>query len=292
MESKKISIPYKSISYVINVNTIKLFKDYETRRIPRKAVVGRLKQQLMEGIHFQSPIVVNKSNGDYKIIDGHHRIDAIRNFFDFSKTNRQKNIEVNLAVYDNLEEEEEKKMYHLWNIGTPETADDLLKFHENEMEFLKLLRRDDFPCDITFYGTKKSLKFRTILYTLKTIRVSTDSFNPQNIHKESVVEFANSLLYQDYLDLRQFLFFFKKVFGDIEGGNIFIKKSLFIPVADIYYKNKDNFPEKTLMSLFKSISGKQQIMTDALLQGKEAILLARKHMLEYMNVGRSKHLVV
>lgn len=87
------------------------------------------------------------------------------------------------------------------------------------------------------------------------------------------------------------MYFFIETFGEVESGNIFVKRNLFIPIADIYFRNKYKFSENTLKQMFFNLINKQQIISDSFILSREGMILARKHMLEYMNKGRKTKFV-
>lgn len=297
-ETKTIRVEYKIIPFKINVKNIVQFNCMENRRAIRDAQVSRIHGVLLRDENFDSPIVVNKVAGVYRVIDGNHRIEAIKRFYGLNNVNKSKIIEVNLAVYENLSDEEEKQVYEKWSVGIPQSVDDKLNIHKEDIALWKNIQKD-FPCRVSFYSNEKSITLRKLVNLLFIVRAinensqdkNEDEFIPSGLGRRDIVGFAKSILYDDYVKLKRFIIFFQDVFGLIEDSNIYTKPSLFFPVAHIYYKNLEMGQDK-LQERFNEIIGRQQILAFAHYRGNEAMKQARRLMLEYMNKGYQKNLVI
>lgn len=73
-----LKINYKFIKFEINSETIKEFELMSRARAIRKRQVKVLKRMIAGGNHFDSPIIINDTSDKKRIIDGQHRLTAIR----------------------------------------------------------------------------------------------------------------------------------------------------------------------------------------------------------------------
>lgn len=109
MQVKKIEIPYKSQRLVIDGSNISTLREMTNSREVVQNQVNKLYNQLMEGVHFQTPLAVSQRiDGKMTVIDGNHRRLAILKWISEDKTRK---IEIELAVYENLSPTEEIEVY-------------------------------------------------------------------------------------------------------------------------------------------------------------------------------------
>jgi hypothetical protein len=128
---------------------------------PRKlrgAQVDSLTSVLMHGEHFDSCLVVNQKKGyRLNVIDGQHRVMAMRNYF---KKYPDARIQVSLAVYKNLTEEEERDIFRKWNVSIKQSTDDFINSYRGSIPMFQRFVTD-IPCSI--YGTPKKIKLKDLI---------------------------------------------------------------------------------------------------------------------------------
>jgi len=66
-------------------------------------------------------------------------------------------------------------------------------------------------------------------------------------------------------------------------------KQVWIPLFDIYMKNKERNRDKKLQQRFKKIIGRNEVLIAIQTVGRESQIKIRETMLKYMNVGHSKN---
>jgi len=124
----------------------------------RKTQVDSLTALLMSGENFDSCIVISrKTNYTQKVIDGQHRVLAMRNYFEKYPESR---IQVAFAVYKRLNKEKERDVYRKWNISIKQSTDDFINSYKEAIPMYDRLTRE-IPCRV--YGTASKMKLRDII---------------------------------------------------------------------------------------------------------------------------------
>jgi hypothetical protein len=95
----------------------------------------------------------------FRIIDGNHRIEAIKRFLSH---NPEKKIELNVAVYKELDKVEENEMFERWNKGLRQTSDDFVNLNASDLFILKLINKS-FPVSTSIYGGPTVVKIAPML---------------------------------------------------------------------------------------------------------------------------------
>lgn len=286
-----IELPYKEVRYVINSKNINEFKVLPNRRSIRNTAVSKINGLFLRGENFDSAISVNKKNGSYRIIDGNHRFEAMKRFFNLSKANKDKGIEVSLHVYENLTDEKEREIYDKIQEQNTETISDRLQIHADALVIWKLVK-EDFPCKVHNDTSRNGIRFKTLLNTIFCVKNSKDHFVRRSLDRFSVINFAENLTHQDYLDVKDFFQFFINVFGKVDADNIFTKEILLVPLAHIYYNNYYGRSEQKLRERFSTILGKSPFLNISNFRSAEDYARVRSLMLEYMNKGYSKDVFI
>lgn len=96
----------------------------DERREIRWLKVKSMARNLEKKIHFESPIVINETTQGDRIIDGNHRLEALKMFLDKFPNAK---VWINVAKYKSMNRDAERDKYTTWNKGTPESTMDHLK---------------------------------------------------------------------------------------------------------------------------------------------------------------------
>ena len=262
------------------------------RRMIRKAHVSKINGVLLSGKNPVGVLTVNNRFGKYRIIDGNHRVEAIKNFYSYKKANEDIKIECVLKVFEGLSDDEERNIYTNEATRRNESYEDRLNIYKNTIRMWKLLADpiNTFPCNISIYSQKKSLRFRVILDALYINNISTDGgFSPGSLRMDDLVPFALERKFIDYQNMREFINFFIEVFGEIETDNVFVKKHVFIPLFDIYMRNRKIQSIKTVKNRFSKLIGRNELMSAMMVSGREGKMRIRELMITYVNIGHSKN---
>lgn len=237
-EMKQIEINKDSINnFIVNLNDRRKIRDGEVKKILNG---------IENGIHFNSPFVVNEKNGKFHLVDGNHRFEAIKIVI---KKNVDFKINVWVALYKNLIEDEEKEVYKIWNIGTSQTATDFLKQYFRTLplgeEMLKRL-------PVTIYGDDTHLPIKPVV----GIQVQTKKSNKFNggysVSKEQTLIDFSEITNEDIETLESFFCFMEKVFGKYYKHSQFYQTTPFSAFYRIWFDNRD-LDEELLVNLFKKV---------------------------------------
>jgi hypothetical protein len=286
---------YKVLNFLINPETLNRFEIMEDRRIIREGHVGKIHGVLLNNQNPIGVLVVNERNGKWRIIDGNHRIEAIKRFYNLRKENQKKQIECTLRVYCNLTDEEERELYGKEATRINESHEDRLNIYKDTINFWKMTQDPlkEFPVKVSIYNTKRTLRLRTILDALCTVKQDMkNGYYPKYLTKSDLVTFAQELTYVDFLEIKNFLKIFVASLGDIDESNSFSRRIGFLPLFDIYVRNFRDKSDKEVIERFKRIMGKSDVMVYLNMQGREAQQTLRRLMLGYINSGYSKNLAI
>jgi len=289
---EKIEKKYTIKNFVIDRNNINDFEIMKDRRMIRKFHVSKINGVLLSGKNPVGVLTVNNRFGKYRIIDGNHRVEAIKNFYSYKKANEDIKIECVLKVFEGLSDDEERNIYTNEATRRNESYEDRLNIYKNTIRMWKLLADpiNTFPCNISIYSQKKSLRFRVILDALYINNISTDGgFSPGSLRMDDLVPFALERKFIDYQNMREFINFFIEVFGEIETDNVFVKNHVFIPLFDIYMRNRKIQSIKTVKNRFSKLIGRNELMSAMMVSGREGKMRIRELMITYVNIGHSKN---
>ena len=157
MHEQDIMLGYTiEMAYVTKKSTESL--EFINPRKLRKAQIQSLTDELIKGGHFESCLVVNRKKGYHlNIIDGQHRVMAMKNYF---KKYPDSRIQVALVIYKSLKPDEEREVYRKWNIPIRQTTDDFINSYKEVIPMFGRLTKE-IPCNI--YGGPKKIKLKDLI---------------------------------------------------------------------------------------------------------------------------------
>ena len=294
---KLIKKEYVVKDFILNKETINKIEITKNRRQIKERMVRKLHGVLIKGGNPIKTLMVNEKNNMYRLIDGNHRIEALKRFYAYKQENQKKSFECELRIYKNLPIEEENKNYSEEADRVNQTHEDLLCVYKDEITFWKITqdKLNEFPCIVSIYPSVKSLKFRTILDSLATVMSEQNNgYVPRYLGKKELIDFAKNLRYENLLDVAKFIRVFQKTFGEVGKGNSFTRSQGFLPLFDIYFKNFRHEKENIISEKFSRIVGKSDIMMYLNMNGREAQQKIRELMVGYLNKGKKqgKNLII
>lgn len=278
---------YEIKNFTITNETINDFEIMPNRRLISDGQVKKIHGVLLEGKNPIGILIVNKKHDKLRLIDGNHRIEAVKRFYSYRNPNAK--IECILKIYNDLNEDEERQVYSDEANRRNESYEDRLNMYKDVITFWKLLNDsiNKFPCNITIYPSKTSIRFRLLLDALLTIKTSKNGYTYNSVKKSDLITFASELNYDDYIQLKEFILFFIEVFGSVSKDNIYTHAQIFVPLMDIYYRNKGKTDKKMLIQRFQKILNKSDIIIYSSTSSREYHIKLRKTMIDYMNFGYS-----
>lgn len=167
---REIGINYKYKEFEINIKTINSFKLLENRRLLRQNHYKKIKRAILEGINFDSPLIVNENKNQKRIIDGQHRYTAIKEILDMFPKFK---IKVLLIIYKNLPQDKEEEIFTRYNKGMRQSSDDYVQMYVDKIPILKHLKDSDM--EVSIYKTRGKIHFKPLieayLYLIKKGRM-------------------------------------------------------------------------------------------------------------------------
>jgi hypothetical protein len=285
---------YKTQKFVITCDNVNDFKILENRRQICDTHVGKIHRALIDGKNPIGTLIVNKKLEDMRLIDGNHRLEALKRFFEYKKAYSQVKVECILKVYENLSEDEERAVYTDEARRRNESHEDRLNMFKDKIMMWKLINDKTqiplFPCKVNIYASKDGVRLRVILNALHSYNCSSAfGYNPSPVKKDELIPFCEELTHDDYLLVKKFITFFVDTFGEVSMNNMFARAHFFTPLFDLYARNRELEDTASFKERFRRIIGKPEMITYFNVAGKEAQIRIRKAMLEYMNSGFSRN---
>ncbi len=230
LNREKINKPYVQRNILITKGNIKNYIRPEWHREFRLQHINKIKTALIRGEHPSENITVNNINSKNRIINGNHRMQAIRDVIsEFPKFR----IELTFTIYNRLKREEEIVIYEKVNNTKKESGIDKLKAHLVGTEIYKLMM-ERFPFKPLFRNQSRSDRNSLSAGTILASYISKDdkaiaSGNVQIIKK------AIQLDEDDFDRIAKFCRFFKRVCGEPSKDNLYSSYNIFGVIAKIYY---------------------------------------------------------
>ena len=244
-----IQIKYIMKKELINSSNISKFViNARDRRDIRNGVVNDLVEILQAGEHFSSPFVINEINDKNRVIDGNHRLEAIKKCI---LADNKFEIVIWMAVYRELNLEEEREVFTLWNKGKTQSSTDFLKMHFQTLPLgAEMLRR----LPVTIYGDNNNLQIKNLVgcqIDAKKHKKFTGSYSGG---KEETVADFQALTPEDVDLVEEFVKFMKSAFGVFSKSNKqFYGTTPMSVFYQIWFNNKDVVKDSIMENAFKKI---------------------------------------
>lgn len=229
-------------TFEIKKENIDLFVSPEWQRQIRESKISKFKKTILENNFMSSLITCNLKDGKYRLINGNHRIKAIKEVI-----GKVEKVVVVLDVHKDLSQKEEKELFSKISIETPQTLDDYLYIFRTDIPKFKELT-EDMPVQIRVYSDGHAIKLSTILKIFKSVRNKQLEADFRSIDRHEHLEIAKTITDQEIAYLKKFFELFKEVVG-ITKENYLYKPLLLIPLVDIFGRYETN--------LFGKKAGKQ-----------------------------------
>jgi len=276
---------------------INQFQKPNWQRWQRISSIQKFVKLVSKGDFLESSVItVNKLNGNLRIINGSHRIGAIKKYLDKNPT---KSVTLHLEIFENLTENQEKELYDKLATETPQTCDDLLQIHKNEIPLWKWVK-EDFPININIYTNPmdNSLKFRNLLQGIfSTMNGRTNFDINSRSYKEVILSRALMIGEQEYNLAKDFFEIYVKSVGGVLDNPLY-KQNVLIPMMNIYIINTKRdlmiAPDKKIkeedwIKLFKKCMKDYIILSNAEIHiSREKLVETRERILYLANHGTGK----
>ena len=220
--------------------------DTERRKI-RRGNVENILSAMKKGIHFEAPIVVNQVDGKFRVIDGNHRVEAIRDYICLFPDAL---IELWVAKYKRLTRVEEREVYTLWNKGPAETATDHLHNYFATVPCGKEML-DKLPAAVYTTDTKMSLKLLMGSHiNAKSQRIFEGGYG--NSGEKTVADFQQ-ITHMDVIIAMDFCDYMEEIFGTYFKQSPYYRSTPLTAFYRIWFDNREKIPRRTFISAFKNV---------------------------------------
>jgi len=227
----EIKKPYIQKNVKVCKANIKKFLRPEWHREFRVIHIGTIKRALIAGKHPSENITVNQTTGgNYRIINGNHRIEAVRQVIKAYPTFC---INLTCTVYNNLNKNKEIEIYEKVNNTRRESGLDKLKAHLIGKKIYNLIEKK-FPFKVLFRGVsqsdRNSMSAGNLFVGYIYRNDKTISAGIQNI-----LERVEKLDESDYKRLCLFAKFFKRLCGEPSRDNAYSTYNIYCVFGKLYY---------------------------------------------------------
>lgn len=233
LEKEHIRKPYVQRTVVLDKRSINKYIRPEWHRDMRKNHINHIAVSLRNGEHFNENITVNEVNGKKRILNGNHRMQAVRSVIEKYP---QFKIECTETIYKNLDLDEERSIYSIINRVKTETMNDYIKAHCFDSNIYKMVQ-ERFPSTVGFYNVSRSSRNYIHFATLIRPYLSRNSTTSvvRGFPKDAFVEEIRKMDEDAYDRMAKFMRFFKRTFGEPGSGNIYAEYHKITSIAKIYY---------------------------------------------------------
>jgi hypothetical protein len=223
-----LRLSYKFIRFEIDNDTIKEFELMARARKVRTSIVNKLKRIIINGNHFDSPLIINATENKKRIIDGQHRIKAISEII---QEKPEFKIFVLLIVYTDLTNADEKKIFEKWNSGTRQSGEDFIQIYTDEMPAFDYLSEKGI---VSVYNEPERFKFRNLVQPY--IQAQAGNIM-QYIDPQQFIDEVKKLKEEDFKAIEKYANEFKNNLG-MGKENKFIKSTPFYALLFVYFTNE------------------------------------------------------
>jgi hypothetical protein len=247
-----IEKPYEIKDLTLGKEDIDKLVRPEWHRDFRQQHVQSIIKSLKEGQHFSEPITLNFIGGKYRIINGNHRIAAVKEII---KQFPAFKIECTVIGYKDLTLEEERKLYTKINHVRPETSDDNIKAYCIDSFIFTRMQERDFPVNVGFYHVTKTSRDYIHFTSLMRPYIMRKKHNIiTGLTKQSIIDEIRKLEELDYNRIKRFVAFFKRIFGEPGHGNVYSEYHKITVLAKIFYfESVGQLGEENLEKRFREV---------------------------------------
>lgn len=218
--------------FLITKENVGIFEHPEWQRIVRETKVNKFSSAMKQGNFLNSLITVNKINGKYRLINGNHRIKAIKEVV------KDKPVKVILDIHNELNEEQEKELFSKISIETPQTVEDYLYIFKDSIPRYGELN-NNFPVLISIYPHQGNVRLSTLIKVINSVRNKQLESDYRGINREKMLAIAQSITDEEMFYLRKFFDLFKISVGGIKDNYLY-KPIILVPLLDIFGRYEIN----------------------------------------------------
>ncbi len=275
---------------VLNAKSIDSLVLVDPRRIRQKQVKSLLRS-LELGLHFETNLVMNRLNKILRIIDGCHRIEAMKAFF---KHNPKEEIEIYAQIYTDLTRNEERDIFYRTNISIRQSTHDFIHSYRDTLPVYKELTT---KLPVTIYGSKNRLRLKNVCEAYlssktKLFQGGLSCTKLQFVEKIQTLDDNDVHEIKDTFEMMQTIFN-KEKFTDIANMTVF-KTTPYIALTALIQRNKSNLGKDFIIKQMKRSLNKHETLSESNRGGQKACIQAYavyKAILNSLIPDESKHFI-
>ena len=275
----------KRVMYEFNKNTIKQFEDFDSKREVGR--ITKLVRDWQEGWDCINPIIVKPKGQKYQIIDGHHRVSSMKEYFvknPIGKVNGE------LYVVSPLSIEEAIDVYlHLDETTRSQSVRDVIKVSSPLARIFNYIDKE-FPIKVGFYGTENVLEYPRIFQTY----FSAESKKAHSLNKDKLVQKIIGADLGDYYNLKEFYNMMKEVFGIYHYKSSYYKIASLFFLNKVWFQNKNVVGETRIKHLLKKNLKDNPLFKDDFcnIRGRDEIDFKLNDVLSILNKGNKSNKII
>lgn len=275
-----MTIPIPKIQEIkLTSDNIDFLVSTDYKRVIRPSAVAKLHGYLRSGEGLKAAIHVNKDGKFYKVIDGNHRIEAVKRYLSSGK---DRSVDLKMMVYTRLNVEEERKLYDLLAKTVTQSVNDYFKIHFDEVEIFRMID-EDFPIGTSIYSNSVKMSFANLV----RIWANKENQNLMALTKEDLLDKAKSFNFKDYSEMCAFFEQYKNIFGQIGGTSTYYKVGPVWLIASIYYRNIGVVIDRGLLwdKFRKKLYGCPDMLDSSRYNSRQFLEDTRRRIVESLNKG-------
>jgi len=218
----------------------------DERRDIRWGKVDSIMKNLIKKNHFESPIVINETPMGKRVLDGNHRIEAIKKFLENYPDSC---VEVHIAKYKGMNRDKEREKYTSWNKGTPESANDYLKNYYKTIPLGEKLLKE---LPVTLKTNGEELPIRLLVGAEINAGKQNRFEGGYAVGGEKSVLDFQSLQLENLKNMKAFIMDMQDVFGQPHRKSKYYRSTPLNAFYRIWYDNR-NIPIPKLKRALKRI---------------------------------------
>jgi len=253
-----IKLQYKTERRLIGLHDLNKFMRVNTARDVRTGKITKLTNVLDNGRPHAGVWLVNQRGSKMRMIDCNHRHASLTSYLTRKPDNK---VEIELHVFSNLTDEEERDEFYRANSTTNQTTSDFLKMYSDDINIWKIINTK-FPLKIHHTNTNTKMGLHALLFPYLT-RLDIPYAGGYN---GSAIDFINILRtwnsgkkninsdgFDTYNTMNEFLKDYINLFGTYHSKNDYWKAPVFMPLFRIWYENKTHLTSTQLFDALKKM---------------------------------------
>lgn len=290
-----LKLSHRTDRTVLDSKTIPKFKVLANRRDIRRTTVNRIFRMLDAGKHFESELIVSRRDKELRILDGNHRFEAVKKYL---KHNPDAGVEVEISLFEELDDEAERKLYSQHNSAAKQSTADVLKQYWDVLNIQKQMNSTDFPVKVSHKTSINHIALNKLLWPYLT-RNSEVYTGDSRINAFALIDVirewngrGNTLTgegQKTYSHLKDFTTCYTDAFGEFSKQNYFWNSAIFSPLFRVWWENRDDFTNKEMTKRFKRLTTeKGSVVVESwksMGASTSVCVTAIKEFLDVMNTG-------